>query len=144
MKLAIRNLEPEAFAPYGEILEPGARPPQGEDKDWRFYVLIEEPGAPWRIGYYVPQIRALGRLERHPTSMETFEPVVGVSVIVVAKDDPESPQAFLLDRPVILHKGTWHGILSLSSRVEIKITENLQVTGEHHYFKQPLEIVVIG
>jgi ureidoglycolate hydrolase len=144
MKLTIKNLKPKAFAPYGEIIAPGSRKPQGQERDWKFYVVAQEPDSPWRIGYYLPRIKTLRKLEKHPTSLESFEPVSGICVIVVAKQDaPEQPEVFLLDKPVILHKGIWHGILSLSDKVEIKITENLEVESLFYHFKKPLKVSVI-
>ncbi|MCL5774218.1 MAG: ureidoglycolate lyase [Firmicutes bacterium] len=145
MQISIKNLTPKAFAPYGEIIEPGKRKPQGQEKDWKFYVITREPGYSWRIGYYVPRIKALRKLEKHPSSLESFEPVSGISIIIAAEEDfPETPEAFLLNKPVILKKGIWHGILSLSDKVEIKITENLEVESKFYYLKKPLKVSVTG
>jgi ureidoglycolate hydrolase len=85
----------------------------------------------------------LRKLEMHPGSLESFEPVAGIAVLVVAREDsPEAPEAFLLDRPIILKKGVWHGIISLSAKVELKITENLEVATEFHTLDKPLQAVL--
>jgi ureidoglycolate hydrolase len=141
MQLKIKNLTPRDFAPYGEIIQPGKRFPQGQEKDWKFYVIAREPDSAWRIGYYLPRIKALRKLEKHPDSLESFEPVTGISILIVAQEEtPDSPEAFLLDRPIILKKGIWHGILSLSAKVELKITENLKVESKFYHFKKPLSV----
>lgn len=143
MKIEILNLKPEIFAPYGKIIEPLSGKLEGSEDDWKFYVIVEEPSSPWRIGYFLPKIKALKKLECHPNTLESFEPVSGISVIILAKEEtPQSPQAFLLDKPVILEKGIWHGVISLSENVEIKIIENLEVQTKFHYFEKPLQISV--
>ena len=143
MSLKVTTLKKDSFEPFGKILGAGETP-DGEEKDWKFYVLVREPDSPWRIGYYVPKIKKLAKLERHD-SMESFEPVTGFCLLVVAgPDKPDEPVVFVLDKPVVLYKKIWHGILSLSDVVEIKITENLEVGTEFHRFRKPLEFRVIG
>lgn len=57
--------------------------------------------------------------------METFEPMSGVAILFVAeKNDRNSIKAFLLDKPVCLNKGIWHGIITLSQQAFVKVTEN--------------------
>ena len=144
MPLTIKPLAAKAFAPYGLIIHPGAREPQGEARDWKFFVIAREPASPWRIGYYMPNIKVLRKLEKHPDSLESFEPVSGTAVLIVAlEQSPQLPEAFLLDAPVILHKGIWHGVISLSAKVAIKITENLEVASDFYPLARPLRAALV-
>jgi hypothetical protein len=43
-------------------------------------------------------------------------------------------EAFYLDKPIILHKGIWHNVLTSTKEAHIKITENNEVK----LIKQPL------
>lgn len=60
--------------------------------------------------------------------MESFEPVKGKSLLYVAlRPKTEAIECFALDRPVILKKKIWHGIVTVSPETEIKLTENAMV-----------------
>lgn len=85
--------------------------------------------------------KSIQRIECHPTSMETFEPLSGVTVLLVAEHvTPEDYKAFVLDKPVCLKKGVWHQVLSLTPVAEVKITENKDVYSD--YYDLPKEIRV--
>ncbi|MEW5894576.1 MAG: GAF domain-containing protein [Candidatus Omnitrophota bacterium] len=45
---------------------------------------------------------------------------------------PEEMTFFRLDAPVIVFKGVWHGVISLTPETELKITENLNVSSRVH------------
>jgi len=134
----IKTLTREAFKKYGGILEP-------EDKSGVFTVLCgEKESTGWRIGYVILGPEPVKRLEAHPASMETFEPVYGTSVILVAqKDNPEKPEAFLLDRGVVINKDVWHAVRVLSARAEIKVTENYEVESVYYDLKKPMDIAFV-
>jgi ureidoglycolate hydrolase len=83
-------------------------------------------------------------LGRHPNTRESFEPLAGIAAIVVAEyGRPGEPAAFLLDRPVCLHKGVWHATAALSESALIKITENHIVQSESYTLPLPLSIGLI-
>ena len=130
----IRTITRESFAPYGSLL---AFSPEPEND--LFEIVVREQKEPWRIAMLRVVRRAAERLERHPGSMETFEPVSGVSVLLVA--DPATPdnwEAFLLDQPVCVGKGVWHEIITLSEESLCKLTENLDVECVYHPLAEPV------
>ena len=76
-----------------------------------------------------------------PYSKESFEPLKGISVLLVAEHEkPEDYHAFLLDKPICLKKGVWHQVLSLTAEAEVKITENLEVSSEFYSPEKPIWI----
>ena len=94
-------------------------------------MLIREEVHPWRIAMFRVRIRQAQRLECHPESMESFEPVRGMGVLLCAAPDrPEKVHAFPLDAPVCLNKGVWHEVIALSGEALYKITENCEVSSE--------------
>jgi ureidoglycolate hydrolase len=136
--LKIKNLTETNFKKYGIIIKP-------KDKNRIFDVLCkEDEPVGWRIGYLVFKPEPVKTLEAHPESMETFEPVKGVSIIILAENKrPEKIEAFLLEKPVCLKKGIWHAILAISENIEIKITENLKVESIYHKLKKPLNLEIL-
>lgn len=127
------DLKPKAitaqkFSSYGQVIEYGNRQQETKEDNLFRIVLKDEAARGWRIAYLIVRDKSIDRLEQHPGSYETFEPVRGRSVLYVAtKDDPERIECFVLDRPVILNKGTWHGVITLENESEIKIFENADV-----------------
>jgi ureidoglycolate hydrolase len=82
-------------------------------------------------------------LENHPSSLETFEPVEGMCLLMLSLGTEKSDyEAFLLDRPVCLNRGVWHGIATLTYVSEVKITENLEVDTEHFDLSQPMQVII--
>ncbi len=91
-------------------------------------MLTEAETVGWRIAYLVLRDKIIDKLERHPGTYESFEPVRGKTVLYVAdREDETAVRAFHLTRPVILNKGIWHGVVTLGDESEIKITENAYV-----------------
>lgn len=130
----IETIDPASFAPYGTVLEfTGA--------DDRFEILVTEPDSPWRLAVFRSCLRSCAEMECHPASLESFEPMRGTGVLLVAAHDtPEDWHAFLLDRPVCLHKGVWHALLTLTEETVVKIAENLDVTSELRPVTPPVRI----
>ncbi len=126
--LTIQSLTPKTFQPYGWIIGYPKKHLKGTKRNlWRI-VLTETQKTGWRIAYLVLRDKRIKRLECHPNTFESFEPVVGKSLIYVAtKKDPKSIQCFELTHPIILKKGIWHGVVTLTPETEIKITENAKV-----------------
>ena len=136
--LPIENITPEAFAPFGKVIQFSPDP-----EDERFEVVLSEEREPWRIAVFRVRIREAERLECHPASMESFEPVSGVGVLLCAEPDhPDAVRAFQLDQPICLYKGVWHEVITLSKEALYKITENKEVVSEFHPFARPLGVEV--
>lgn len=133
--IAVESITREKFAPFGSVIEFSA------DFQGEYEILETEEIKPWILAVYRYTRKSIRRIENHPTSMETFEPLTGVTVLLVAEHDtPENYKAFILDKPVCLKKGTWHQVLSLTPQAEVKITENRDVYSE--YYDLPEEIRV--
>lgn len=128
----LRKLTAENFAAYGRIIEyPGK---DGEDKSRSLFriVLAETEKVGWRIAYLVVRDKKIASLEQHGSSYESFEPVKGKTLIYVTNEkDPKTIECFFLNKPVILNKGVWHGVVAVGRESEIKITENAEVDTAH-------------
>lgn len=133
----LQTISSEAFSCFGKVLEF----PNNETKS--FYVVLTEEKSPWRIAVFRYTNKEISTVENHPTSMESFEPLSGVSVLLVAENGtPENYQCFLLDKPVCLYKGVWHQVIAVTPEAQVKITENLEVTSVFHTFEKPLRIII--
>lgn len=122
--IPIRKITPESFADFGTVLDFSG------SAGWEIVVEEDSPG--WRIALLEYGARPVTRLERHPASRESFEPVRGTGILLTAvPDHPEQIEAFLLDRPVCLFRGVWHQVVALGERAMIKITENREVASEY-------------
>lgn len=116
----IQVIRSENFSPYGHVL------PRDNADDKRFDVkLADETAAGWRIAILKINNREAEQLHCHPTSMEVFDVISGVVVLIVASEpSPERLEAFLLDKTVCVNKGVWHCTISLSDEAVIRVTEN--------------------
>ncbi len=125
-KIKIMSITEASFRPYGKIIGfTGSRRPMNKNL---FRIVVKQPRSGWRIAYLVVRDRKICRLEQHPGSLESFEPVSGKGLLYVSnRKDSRSVRCFLLDKPVILKKGLWHGIVTLSKECEVKIVENSSV-----------------
>ena len=129
--IPIENLSEEAFKPYGEILEATDGNLKYPYPDSSFHVLAQAQSTGWRLAALKFRTRGLTMLQIHRTTMETFEPVAGVMVLCVnTEPSVDGLRAFLLDKPILLHKKVWHNIFTLSKESIVKITENEQVDAE--------------
>ncbi len=123
----VRRITSRAFCAYGRVIAYPQRHRAGRNRNL-FRIVLRQPRSGWRIAYLVVRDRSLRRLEQHPESFESFEPVRGRSLLFVSRRrDPLAIRCFLLDRPVILNKGLWHGIVTLDRESDVKITENSRV-----------------
>lgn len=128
--IPIEPITAEDFAPYGTVMLPDpARP-------WDVVAAEDSPG--WRIALMRVGSEPVTRLERHPTSRESFEPLSGTAVLLVSAESPKDYRAFLLDAPVCLHKGVWHQITALAGEAVVKIVENKDVESEYFDFDATL------
>lgn len=133
----LQSIHKETFAPYGDVLEFPA------DCTDQFCIVTTEEKEPWRLAVFRYTNKEISRMECHPTSLESFEPLQGITVLMVAEHDhPEAYEAFILDKPVCLKKGIWHQVLSLTDEAQVKIAENLEVNSEFFDLEEPVQIVL--
>jgi ureidoglycolate hydrolase len=133
--IPIKQLSKETFGKYGSMLDP-------EDKSKVFTVVCGDKDAKgWRIGVVIIGPENVKQLEAHPESLETFEPVAGTSVLLVSETkNPDSIEAFLLDRGVLVNRNIWHALSVLSLKAEVKVTENFEVASVFHKLKKPIDV----
>lgn len=137
--MKIKELNSSSFKEYGKIIEYPKKELKGKSRNlWRIvHAEVSEVG--WRIAYLVLRDKTIGRLERHPNSDETFEPISGKTLFFTSRTDRyESIECFLLDKPIVLNKGIWHALITLDDESEIKIVENAKVKCE--YLKFPFRM----
>jgi len=135
MKIEIENITTENFASFGYILE------FTKEMAGDFHIIVREEKEPWRIALLRFDWHSVVKVENHPKSLESFEPLEGTAVLFVSKnDEPENIRAFLLDKPICLFKGVWHEVIAVSSKAKVKITENLDVETEYFELSNPLRI----
>jgi ureidoglycolate hydrolase len=130
-----KRITAHSFRPYGKVIEYRNKETRGITRNlWRI-IHAEPRKTGWRVAYLVLRDKSLGRLECHPDSDETFEPLRGRALLFVARaESPSAVECFLLDQSVVLHKGVWHGLISLTAETEMKITENVEVTCRYRPF----------
>lgn len=131
----IENITAESFEKFGSVIK---FPKENQDI---FYIVETEETQPWRLAVFRYTNKSIRRIECHPTSKESFEPLSGTTLLLVAEQEtPEDYHVFLLDQPVCLKKNIWHQTLALSQEAQVKITENLEV--ESRFYDLPEEIRV--
>lgn len=134
----LQSIHRENFEKYGKVLE------FTETCAEPFEIIITEEKEPWRLAVYRYTDKTVKRMECHPYSLESFEPLNGLTVLVVAEHDkPEQYEAFILDKPVCLYKGIWHQVLSLTDEAQVKIAENLEVTSMFFDFEKEIVVKVM-
>lgn len=134
----LKAIHKEDFEKFGKVLE------FSESCTEPFEIVITEEQEPWRLAVFRYTNKTIKRMECHPTSLESFEPLFGITVLVVAEHEkPEEYEAFILDKPVCLYKGIWHQVLSLTDEAQVKIAENLDVNSEFFNFEKEIEIKVV-
>ncbi|WP_313639109.1 hypothetical protein [Paenibacillus sp.] len=132
----IKNISKSSFKAYGTVLEFSENP-----EDPRFEVIITEENHPWRLAVLRVVERSFNKLECHTMSLESFEPISGTGLLIVAEHEkPSEFEVFLLDKPVCLNKGIWHQMITLSAETIVKIAENLEVSSEFFYLERDLEL----
>ncbi len=137
----IKGVNSKDFKRFGHIIEHPDKEFNDTGENMFHIVCTEEAGVGWRIAYLITRDTMIERLEQHPDSLESFEPVSGETLLYVSDEkDLNGIVCFYLNKPVVLHKGTWHGVVTLSDESEIKITENAKV--ETHIW--PLAAVLSG
>jgi ureidoglycolate lyase len=126
MQLPIRELTPDSFAPFGQLIAQPAGAPSATGPGWQWWgelALLVADGRPFGIGYLDLQPAELrfDWAERHMRSSEMLIPAGGDCLVYVGPPDHlETPdrlpaldrfQAFRLrqGQAVVLKPGVWHG-----------------------------------
>jgi len=133
----IQNLSVNKFETYGTIIDYT----NAKDDGWE--IVVRSQGEGWRIALLEIERQWSDQLEHHPLSKESFEPLSGTTLIIVAPfEAPESYEVFLLDRPVCVNEKVWHQVICLSETACMKITENLEVNCVYHELTKPIKVIM--
>lgn len=123
-----KRIRQENFRRYGRVIGFAEKPRRDGKTNLFRKIIVEKRKTGWRLAYLVLRDKTISRLEQHLDTYESFEPVKGKGKLFLAdKKDPAAIACFLLDQPVVLNKGIWHGLVALGRECEIKITENAHV-----------------
>lgn len=135
----ILNITAESFAKYGKVLE------FSRDFEGVFEIVVKHPPADgWRLALLRHSQKTGRIMECHPKSLETFEPISGMLLMIVAPHEaPADFEVFLLDKPVCLHMGVWHQVISLAAESQVKIVENCEVASEYYELKNDISAALI-
>ena len=124
----IKKITPQNFKKYGWVIEYPKKNLKSRKVNLFRVVLKEKRLVGWRVAYLIVRDKAIKKLEQHPFSFESFEPIFGKSILyVTVKRDANAIESFYLDKPIILKKNIWHGVVTLTRESEMKLTENAQV-----------------
>lgn len=124
----IKKINSKNFCRFGKIIEYPKNMPEAKTGNLFRVILKERKKLGWRIAYLLVREKHITRLERHVDTFESFEPVYGETLIYLALGKKAKDiECFYLNKPVILNKGVWHGVVTLDGRSEVKITENAKV-----------------
>lgn len=144
VQFQISELTQELFSPYGRILEPEDKeiPEVSEPEIFDFYVTFKESSQDWQIGYLKQTGKIVAKLECHPNTAEVFSPVSGNAVLILATEPGRegTMRAFKLEKPIVLNRGIWHGVITISEQSEMLIVESPDVTDEYHQLPQPITV----
>ena len=136
--LSPKKITANNFKSYGCLIDYPQRKKAIQKKNL-FKIVLKQHSKGWRIAYLVVRDRFIERIEQHPDSCESFEPVRGKGLLFVAKNtDRGCIACFYLDRPVILKKGVWHGVVTQTKEFDVKIVENNSVQCVYHPLKKRL------
>ena len=127
-----RKINAVNFRRYGLIIACPAAKAKDKKKSIFSIVLTDPAAKGWRIAHLLLRDKAVNYLERHIDSFESFEPLKGKALLYVAeRKDPKRIRCFYLDKPVVLKKGIWHSVVTLTREAEIKIFENARLNCQY-------------
>lgn len=126
MKVYAEEINPQAFAPFGEVIQLPQRAPDASGPGWLWWgenVLLSGGERPYAAGFLDLQPAGLqiDWAERHMHTDELLLPLTGPILVYVAPPDyPLEPgrlppletfRVFIVHpgQGVLLHKGVWHG-----------------------------------
>ena len=156
--IIIEPLTPEAFAPFGDVLDTAGAPDkminQGLCGRYNDRATLDFGDGRAGISVFDAEPRALpmvlDMVERHPDGSQAFVPMSRKPFLVIVAPDeggrPGRPRAFRTapGQAVNYHRGTWHGVLTplfgpgIFAVVDrIGAGDNLQ----EHWFDTPYRVV---
>jgi Ureidoglycolate hydrolase len=152
--LTTEPLTPEAFAPYGDVLDAVGTPDKiiNQGKCGRYHDraridVAPETGGRVGISIFHAELRdfpyTLDLIERHPEGSQAFVPMSADPFLVIVSDSPEAtPRAFITDgaQAINFHRSTWHGVLTpLSGNGLFAVVDRIGDTPnlEEHWFEVP-------
>jgi ureidoglycolate lyase len=126
MEISIEPLTPEAFAPFGTVIEKPALLPDASGPGWQWWgqtALLAGDQRPYTVGYLdlQPTELTFNWAERHMLSAEALIPVGGDCLFYVGPADyPDEPgrlpglerfRAFRIrqGQAALMQPGVWHG-----------------------------------
>ena len=127
IRLRTEPLTPQAFAPFGDVLQATGTPDRlinnGYCGRWHDMAQLDfGPGGRAGLNLFKAQPRSLpyvlDLLERHPEGSQAFVPMYETTWLVTVAEDaggtPVNLRAFLVapGQAINLHRGTWHGVLT--------------------------------
>ncbi|MBW6418044.1 ureidoglycolate lyase [Celeribacter sp. PS-C1] len=154
LSITTEPLTPEAFAPYGDVLDAKGAPDkiinQGKCGRYHDRALVDvapETGGRVGVSVFHAELRsfpyALDLIERHPEGSQCFVPMSADPFLIIVSDGPDAtPRAFVSDgaQAINFHKGTWHGVLTpLSGNGMFAVIDRIGETPnlEEHWFETP-------
>ena len=140
MRISTLELIQEFFEPFGRVLEPQSNetPKNKKEGVFDFFVILKEFSKGWQVGYFRYSGKILKILECHPTTPEAFIPQNGEAILLLAINPEEEITAFKFDKPIVLNRGIWHGLISLSEKAEMLIVENPDVTSKFYELEKSI------
>ncbi|OWY00792.1 MULTISPECIES: ureidoglycolate lyase [unclassified Thioclava] len=162
MQIKAEPLTPEAFAPFGDVLEASGAPDKlinaglcGRYHDRAQLDFGAESGGRAGLSIFKAEPRTLpylcDLLERHPEGSQAFLPMSADPFLVIVAPDaggkPGTPRAFLTDgaQGINLHRGTWHGVLTpLAAPGLFAVVDRIGETAnlEEHPLDAPFTVTV--
>ena len=141
MDIKVLEINKTNFKYFGEVLVPSDEsiPEVFEDDIFKFYVTFKEQANSWQIGYLDQIGKKVDKLECHPNTSEVFVPLSGDAVILLSVNPQENIFAFRLDKPIVLSKGIWHGVISLTDSSKMLIVESADVLDEYYDLDEPID-----
>lgn len=164
MHLDVEPLTPEAFAPYGRVIERPERGSDAEGPGWRWWAeiaLLSGDGRPVGVGY-LDLTPGEGRFDWAERHMRTQEAILATSsdllVYVGPAEHPEEPgrlpdlERFRVFRVpagggVVMDRAVWHGAPLVVDRAAAAIVLILEGTGRTDVTMvrfDPVEIAGVG
>lgn len=156
MTLVAEPLTPEAFAPFGRVIETPARERDAEGPGWRWWaetVLLESDGRPYGVGFLdlEPPDASFDWAEKHLRTQEAVLATTADILLYVAPAEHESappPEAFRVFRVpggsgVVLERGVWHGAPLAVSEPTSAVVLILEGTGQHDVIVERFDRVPI-
>lgn len=125
-RIAIRPITPEAFAPFGDLIDCSGEPDKiiNQGLCGRFHdrAALDMGGGRAGLSLFRAEPRdlplTLEMVERHPLGAQAFIPMSEHGFLVIVAPDaggkPDTPLAFRTapGQAINFHRGTWHGVLT--------------------------------